>query len=140
MRHQVATRIDAPAAEVWRVVSEVTRWPEWTPTMTEVRWLDGGDLRESCAAEVRQPGQPRRVWTVTELTPGRSFTWVAGGAGLRMTADHVVTADGDATVVELSFGVAGPLAPLVGLLTGRTIRRALATEAASLKAWCERAR
>lgn len=140
MGHEVEVTIDAPAKLVWHTISDVDNWPEWTPaTMTRVRRVDDGELRVGSSAEVVQPGQRDRTWTVTELTPGTSFVWTARDPGLRLTADHVVTGDADGPVtVRLTFDVAGPLAPLVGPFVGRTIRRAIAAEAASLKDWCER--
>ncbi|MFI7677824.1 SRPBCC family protein [Actinophytocola sp. NPDC049390] len=137
MRHEVTTTVDAPADLVWRTVKDVEKWPEWTPTMIEVD-LDGDDLRSGSRATVRQPKQPVRTWTVTELTEGRSFTWTSTGRGLRMSADHVVTEENGRTSVLLTFSVAGPLAPLANLLAGKLVREAIATEAASLKKWCER--
>lgn len=138
MRHEVTTTVDAPADLVWRTVKDVEKWPEWTPTMIEVH-LDGDDLRDGGSATVRQPKQPVRTWTVTELTEGRSFTWTSAGPGLRMSADHVVTEENGRTTVLLTFDVAGPLAPLANLLAGKAVRQAIDTEAASLKKWCERA-
>lgn len=137
MRHEVSTTVDAPADVVWRTVEDVEKWPEWTPTMTEIR-LDGDGLRTGGTATVRQPKQPVRTWTVTELVDGRSFTWTSTGRGLRMAAEHVVTTEDGRTTVLLTFSLAGPLAPLAGLLAGRLIRQAVDTEAAALKAWCER--
>lgn len=137
MRHEVTTTVDAPADQVWRTVEDVEKWPEWTPTMTEIRRLDDGDLRVGSRVEIRQPKQPVRTWTVTELTEGRSFTWTSTGRGMRLSADHVVTTDNGTTLVELTFSVAGPLAPLAAL-AGKAVRTAVDTEAASLKAWCER--
>lgn len=137
MRHEVTTTVDAPAELVWRTVKDVEKWPEWTPTMTEIN-LQGGDLHRGGSAIVRQPKQPARTWTVTELTEGRSFTWISTGRGLRMSADHVVSEEGGRTTVLLSFSMAGPLAPLASLLAGKLVRQAIATEAASLKSWCER--
>jgi uncharacterized membrane protein len=139
MRHETTTTITAPADLVWRTVADVEDWPTWTPTMTSVTREDVGDLRKGSVAQVRQPKQPARTWTVTGLVPGRSFTWESTGRGLRLSADHTVsTADG-ATVVELTFTLSGPLAPLAKLLAGKAIREAVNTEAASLKNWCERA-
>lgn len=139
MRHEVTTTIDAPADLVWHTVKDVEKWPEWTPTtMSEVH-LDGDDLRTGATAGVRQPKQPARTWTVTELTEGRSFTWASTGRGLRLSADHVVTEEDGRTTVLLTFNLAGPMAPLANLLAGKLIRQAIGTEAASLKAWCERA-
>jgi uncharacterized protein YndB with AHSA1/START domain len=138
MRYEATTTIAAPAELVWRTVADVEKWPEWTPTMTAVRRTDDGDLRAGSVAEVRQPKQPSRTWTVTDLVPDRSFTWVSQGRGLRLSADHTVRAADGTTVVELAFTVTGPLAPLVKLLAGKQIRLAVDTEAAGLKSWCER--
>jgi uncharacterized membrane protein len=137
MRHEVTTTIDAPADLVWRTVKDVEKWPEWTPTMTEIQ-LRGDSLRAGSVASVRQPKQPARTWTVTALNEGRSFTWASAGRGLRMSADHVVTEENGSTTVRLTFDLAGPMAPLASLLAGKLIRQAVDTEAASLKAWCER--
>jgi carbon monoxide dehydrogenase subunit G len=137
MRHEVTTTVDAPADLVWHTVRDVEKWSEWTPTVTEIRVHGGGELRPQSVATVRQPKQPAREWTVTELTD-RSFTWTSKGPGLRFSADHTVRTDGGATTVELTFSIAGPLAPVARLLAGKAIRWAVDTEAASLKKWCER--
>jgi uncharacterized membrane protein len=138
MRHEVTTTVDAPADLVWRTVRDVATWSEWTPTITEIRVHGGGELRQGSTATVRQPKQPAREWTVTEMVDGQAFTWVSSGLGLRFSADHTVRADGPTTTVALSFSLSGPLAPVASLLAGRAIRWAIATEAASLKKWCER--
>jgi uncharacterized membrane protein len=139
MRHEVTTTIDAPVDVVWRAVRDVEKWSDWTPTVTEIRVHGGDELRLGSVATVRQPKQPAREWTVTELVDGRSFTWTSsGGPGLRFAADHIVTTTAGRTTVELTFAVAGPLAPLAKLLAGKAIRTAVDTEAASLKKWCER--
>lgn len=137
MKHVATTTIDAPADLVWRTVADVERWSEWTPTITSISRHDTGDLREGSTADVAQPKQPLREWTVTSVTPGHQFTWVASATGMRLTAGHTVSTEGGRTVVELTFAVAGFLAPVASLLVGRTILTAIQTEAASLKAWCE---
>lgn len=137
MRHEASTTIDAPADLVWRTVVDVEKWSAWTPTITEIRVRGGGELRQGSVATVRQPKQPAREWTVTELADGRSFTWTSSGPGLRFSADHTVTTAGGATSVELTFTIGGPLAPVAKLLAGKAIRWAVDTEAASLKKWCE---
>ena len=128
--------IDAPADVVWRAVSDVEKWSEWTPTIDAIR-LRGGELARGSVATVRQPKQPAREWTVTELVEGRSFTWTSSGPGLRFAAEHIVAGDGH-TAVTLTFSIAGPLAPVAKLLAGKAIRWAVNTEAASLKKFCEK--
>lgn len=138
MKHEVTATIDAPADLVWRTVQDVEKWSDWTPTINEIRVHGGGDIKEGTVATVRQPKQPAREWTVTELVDGRSFRWTARSAGLRFAADHIVTTANGKTTVELTFSLAGPLAPFAGLMAGKAIRMAVDTEAASLKKWCER--
>jgi len=138
MRHEVTTTIDAPADLVWRTVVDVEKWARWTPTtITEIRVHGGGELKQGSVATVRQPKQPAREWTVTELADGRSFTWTSKGPGLRFSADHTVTTSTDKTTVALTFSIEGPLAPLASLLAGKAIRWAVNTEASALKHHCE---
>lgn len=137
MRHEITVTIDAPAELVWQAVRDVEKWPEWTPTMTSVRRLDDGEFRVGSSAEVRQPKQRPRTWTVTELTPGRSFTWATSSPGVRLSADHILTERDGKVDALLTFTMSGVLAPVASLLAGRMVRRFVDTEATSLKKWCE---
>jgi uncharacterized protein YndB with AHSA1/START domain len=38
---ELAIEIDAPVADVWRIVTDVTRIPEWSPACHRCEWLDG---------------------------------------------------------------------------------------------------
>lgn len=141
MRFQDTIEIAAPALRVFDVWADVEHWPGWTSSVTSVQRLDEGPLRVGSRARVSQPRLPTVVWEVTELAPGESFTWVSGGPGVRTTGRHAVSpadAAGNVTVTA-TLEQAGPLGPLVGLLTGRLTRRYLRTEAEGLKAHCERA-
>ena len=39
---ETSVDIDAPAEEVWAIVSDVTRTPEWSPACHRVEWLEEG--------------------------------------------------------------------------------------------------
>ncbi|NRQ37170.1 polyketide cyclase [Nonomuraea sp. NN258] len=134
MRFETGVHVDAPAQRVWQVMTDVAAWPEFTPTMTEVRPLDGGPLAVGARVRIKQPKIPPLVWTVTELTPYRSFTWAATTGGVRITAGHVL--DGD-TTVTLSIEQSGLLSPLLALFTAGRTRAYVRTEAESLKRRCE---
>jgi uncharacterized protein YndB with AHSA1/START domain len=131
--------ISAPPERVWPVLIDVERWPEWTPTMISVRRVDAGPLAVGSRARVRQPKLPPAVWQVTELVPGRSFTWISGGIGVRVVARHTVEASstgGSRATVSIQF--AGPLGPLFARLTRSLNERYLALEAKGLKGRSEK--
>src|SRR3954468_24166859 len=107
-----STRIDVEARgeRVWEVLREVERWPEWAPTVTSVRRLDDGPLAVGARVRVEQPRIPATEYVVTELEPGRSFTWVASGPGVRTTARHLLEELGaSGTRVTLVVEQAGPV-------------------------------
>jgi hypothetical protein len=78
---------------------------------------------------------PSIVWTVTELDPGRSFTWEARNPGALSIARHdIVPAEtGQCSSVTLGVEQTGIVGALVGVLLGRLTRRYVDTEAAGLK-------
>ena len=130
--------IAAQPADVFDRYLDVERWPQWTETVTTVDRLDEGPLAVGSRTRIKQPRLRTAVWEVTELVPGRSFTWVSRSPGLVTTGRHVVAPMAGGTVVTLSVEQSGPLGGLVGLLTKRLTRRYLALEAAGLKRLCER--
>ena len=125
--------VDAPPDVVWGVMSDVERWPEWTASIRSVRRLDPGPLAVGRRVRIRQPRFPPAVWTVTELEEGRSFTWEAGGPGVRVSARHTVGPRGGGSRVALSLGFHGLLGPLFGRLTAGVNARYVRMEAKGLK-------
>jgi Polyketide cyclase / dehydrase and lipid transport len=118
-------------------MSDVEGWPSWTASVTSVQLLDGGPLRVGARARVRQPRLPVATWTVRELVPGASFTWVARGPGLRTTGRHEVAANGDWSIATLTLDQEGPLGALVGRLSRDLTERYLRLEAEGLKSRSE---
>lgn len=120
--------IDAPADLVWGLTTDVTAWPQYMPTVQSVERLDEGPLRVGARARIKQPGQRTALWTVTELTPGRTFSWRSERRGVAMTGSHLVEADGAGARSTLTLTMSGPLAPVLGPLLGPLMRRVLRTE------------
>jgi uncharacterized membrane protein len=132
-----STSIDvkAPPEQVWAVLFDVERWPEWTASMTRVQRLDDGPLAVGSRAKVKQPRLPSIVWTVTELAPGKSFTWESRSPGALSIARHDIVPDesGHGSTVTLAVEQTGIIGGLVGGLLKGLTRRYVDTEAAGLK-------
>lgn len=129
--------IDAPAAVVWEVFTDVERWHEWTASITGITPLDGPGIEIGKRFEIKQPRFPKLVWTVTEVTPGAAWTWVQRSPGGTTSATHELVARGDATTVRQRIDQRGPVGSLVGRLTRGLTRRYLDMEGRGLKARSE---
>jgi uncharacterized membrane protein len=128
MRIEHTTDINASVDRVWALTTDIESWPAVTPTMSSVTRLDDGALRVGSSAKVKQPGQPERVWTVTELEPGKRFAWQAKVMKATMTGTHELIATPDGVTNHLTVDLSGPGSGLIGRLSRRQIAKAIATE------------
>ena len=107
----------APPAEVWDLVSDVTRIGEFSPETFEAGWLDGATGPRAGArfrGHVRRNGRGPVYWTTCTVTvsdPGREFAFAVNGPG-----DTIVNAwqyrlepREDGTDVTESFELPGTL-------------------------------
>lgn len=133
--------IDAPAALVWDVFTDVERWSEWTASVTRIVALDGPGIAIGKRFEIKQPRLPKLVWEVTDVVPGQSWTWAQSSTGGTTSAVHTVSpiAEGR-TAVRQELEQRGPVGGLVGRLMVGTTRRYLEMEAQGLKARSEQLR
>ena len=133
MHTEVTFSVHAPAAKVWAILSDVERWATWTASITSIE-LDG-PLAVGAVAKIRQPKLPPTAWTVTEVVPGRSFSWEAKAPGSRSIGEHEITPTGDdACEVRLMLDQTGPLGNVVGLLYRGLTKRYVQMEADGLAA------
>lgn len=131
--------INASSRRVWEVLSDVVRWPQWLPTVTEVTALDRESIVVGARYRVQQPKLRPAVWTVTELEDPKRFVWEAHMAGFRMIAEHVVVERApDASEVILRYSFEGLLGGIIGRMFRRIVTEYLAQEAAALKQIVER--
>ena len=86
---ELATEIEAPAADVWRIVTDVTRMPEWSPVCHRCEWLDGA---HEATVGARFRGHNRlngarwsRACEVTAVEPGVVFAFSTSFKGQEST-------------------------------------------------------
>lgn len=134
MEFTTSATATAPKDACWAVLTDVADWPNWTASITSVTPVDDADLAVGRRYRLEQPGMPALTWTVTTLDDGTAFDWEARSPGVHTVGWHRLTADGEGTRIDVGVRQTGPLAWLVGLLTGGKTRRFIAMEAAGLKA------
>ena len=133
MHTEVTFPVAAPAARVWAILSDVERWPTWTASMTSV--VLEGPLAVGTTAKIRQPKLPPTAWTVTEVVPGRSFSWESKAPGSLAVGEHEITPTGDSSCsVRLMLDQRGPLGQVVGLAYRGLTKRYVQMEADGLAA------
>ncbi|GAA2139667.1 hypothetical protein GCM10009760_22210 [Kitasatospora kazusensis] len=109
-RHRVT--VDAPAAEVWRLITDVGGWPRWCAGVHEVR-VDGPELRPGTEFRWRN-GKNRIRSTVSTLIPGREISWTGVCSGARAVRRHLLTPapDGGGTLLTVEESMSGFLLPV----------------------------
>jgi carbon monoxide dehydrogenase subunit G len=129
--------IAAPPDQVWSVLIDVERWPEWTPSMTSIERFDAGPFVVGSRVHIQQPKLLPATWTITELAPGKSFTWVTGRPGLHVIARHRIEPTYQASRVTFSVEFEGLLLKLVGRTFRKINEEYLQMQASGLKWRCE---
>jgi hypothetical protein len=125
--------IHAPVDVVWDVTTDIVGLPDATPTITRAEPLDPLPLAVGGRARLTQPGLSTRVWTVTDLEPGRVFVWETKVMGVRMTGRHELRAVADGCENTLSVELSGPGSGLLGRLSRTRMTRSLEIENAAFR-------
>jgi len=138
VRADITVRVSAAPERVWEVLVDVENWPSWTPSVMSITRLDEGPLRIGSRVRIKQPRLPVVTWTVTELSPAASFTWVAAGPGFRTTASHRIRPGEPGSIVTLVLDQDGLLGQLIGRLMAGLTNRYLTMEGNGLRDRAER--
>ena len=117
MQGSVTVYFAAPPAEVWELVSDVTRIGEFSPETFEAQWLDGATGPRAGArfrGHVRRNGRGPVYWTTCTVTvsdPGREFAFAVNGPGevIVNTWRYRLDPREDGTDVTESFELPGTL-------------------------------
>jgi len=137
MRTEVVVDISAPPERVWDVMSDVEKWPEWTPSVKHVDRLDEGPLTKGSKARLAQPKAPVAVWTVTEVEPGRYFEWETSSPSISSVGRHRVEPNGDGSRATLTIDHSGLFTVVMGWWLKGLAKKYVEMEAKGLKARAE---
>ncbi|MFI7286789.1 SRPBCC family protein [Streptomyces anulatus] len=102
VRARTETVIDAPLSTVWKLQTDVERWPAWQTHVTTMDRLDHGPFRPGSAFRWTTPIPPNPATpatslditsTVEQLKRGSCIRWTgpATGEGLHIDGVHVWT-------------------------------------------------
>jgi hypothetical protein len=154
MKDSVTVHMEAPAQQIWELVSDVTRIGLYSPETFEAEWLEGAtgpSVGAKFRGHVKRNGRGPTYWTsctVTESVPGESFIFGVGGSdeplnvwGYRLAP--ATTGTGTGTDVTESFALTPTLGlriywALLGWARGRTNRNGMRTTLERIKAEVER--
>ncbi|MEU0841283.1 SRPBCC family protein [Streptomyces sp. NPDC005962] len=95
IRHRTDTVIKAPLSTIWKLQTDVERWPAWQPPVLTMKRLDPGPLRKGSRFRWTTPAQATPTTpattlnitsTVRQLRRGSCILWKgpAVGDGLRI--------------------------------------------------------
>jgi len=145
----VSLTVDAPPAEVWALVSDVTRIGEFSPETFEARWTRGStgpEVGATFKGHVKRNGVGPTYWTgctVTVCEPERHFEFRVGTDSVTVNNwGYQLEPEGSGTRVTEYFRME-PLLPfrlywlVLGRLRGRTNRRGMRTTLERMKAVLE---
>ena len=110
----------ASPATVWRVWSDVNRWPQWNPDMNESR-IDGA-LKLGATGMINTKSGGRHDVVVTHYEEGRSFELESTALpGTKMAIRASIGPSGGGSRITQGFEPRGLLAPIVGPMMGGQI-------------------
>jgi hypothetical protein len=129
----VAVHMRARPEDIYALVADVTRTPEFSPEILSCTWLDGATgpvVGARFKARNKVPNRPgwNNKPVVTVVDPGRQFSFARTEAFAGTVEwTYQFEADGDGTLVTESYAVTRPLSPvgwfIIGVLFARKDRR-----------------
>nr|WP_207383963.1 SRPBCC family protein [Mycolicibacterium komanii]CRL72241.1 polyketide cyclase/dehydrase and lipid transport [Mycolicibacterium komanii] len=96
----VELRSDASPEAVWNVITDLSTWPQWGPTVLGAELDDPEPLHLGARGRVFTPVGVPVPFTITEFRPRRCWAWKVAGVGA--TRHEVIPEDDGSKIV---FGV-----------------------------------
>jgi hypothetical protein len=150
MHTALAVDVDSCPDHVWAVLTDVTRWPQWTGAIRDAVLVGGGAVTVGSVVRLRAPRLPERTWQVTECrrhgsASRRAFELRGEGVGGRAVLRFRLTAGEPdpsrpgrepTTRLEVEHTREGWVGGTIARLTARTVEGHLATLADDLARHC----
>lgn len=115
LEYETKIDIDAPAAIVWEVLTDLASWPEWDPYCERIEAKAGLALGAKLKAFTKlSPGRGFSL-EVTTLEPGHRMVWT-GGMPLGLFTGrrtYLLAAHGQRTHFEMCEVFSGPMLKLI---------------------------
>jgi uncharacterized protein YndB with AHSA1/START domain len=105
-RVDIQTDIEAPAAIVWRIITDTALWPQWGPSVRKVRCKDRF-IRSKSTGRIQTVFGIWLPFEITDFVPGAEWSWRV--SGVRATSHRVETVSGHRC--RLIFGIPLVAAP-----------------------------
>lgn len=129
---EASQETSASPAAVWRIWSDVNRWPEWNPDMKASR-LDG-PLKLGATGMIDTRSGGKHDVLVTHYEDGRSFELESTALpGTKMAIRATIAPNGSGSRITQGFEPRGLLAPLVGPMMSGQILKTFDSVLAGLK-------
>jgi len=129
---ECAVTFEAEAATVWRIWTDVARWPEWDVSK-EIAQMDG-EFQAGTSGWVKKHNALGGTFAITSVEPGRRWISESPLPLGRVIFDHIVEPLPDGQVrVAKSVQVEGGSAGLFRVLAAPRMRRDIDTTLAALQ-------
>ena len=137
---ETSVLIPAEPDAVWRVLSDVVHWPQWTPTVLTVEPIGSHELTVGSQFRVHQPKLRPAIWTVTVVEPPLRFIWLSHAMGfVVLVGDHVLDSmPNHCSRLTLKFGFGGFMSSIIGRMSRSLVEKSIALEAESLANYFDR--
>ena len=132
MEFEVSAAIPAPAAKIWPIWTDITRYPEWDPR-EEYLTLDG-PFGEGATGTSKQKGNPASTFVISDVVPEKTWTTTCPLPGGQLIMHHQLAAHGDSSTLTKSYRVTGPFQVPFRLFFAGRVRKDLPVTFAALAA------
>ncbi|UUV31012.1 SRPBCC family protein [Amycolatopsis roodepoortensis] len=90
IHYRTETLINAPLSKIWRLQTDVERWPSWQEPVLSNERLDRGPLRKNSRFRWTTPAPPTATTPVHQIQRGECLRWSGPAVGEGLSIDNGV--------------------------------------------------